>query len=119
MNSSQATLTMALLFALRCLVPLALVLGIGYAMNWMVDRWEAEAEKEKAAVGVGVVKTAVPAATSPSCWSVIGCSEEERENCPGFQQQPLPCWLARTRENGTLPEKCTTCPVYEGRPAVA
>lgn len=117
MNSSQATLTMALLFALRCLVPLALVLGIGYAMNWMVDRWEAEAEKEKAVAVTG--GTAVPAAASPSCWSIIGCSTEERENCPGFQQQPLPCWLARTHEQGALPEKCTTCPVYEGRPAVA
>lgn len=117
MNSSQATLTMALLFALRCLVPLALVLGIGYAMNWMVDRWEAEAEKGTAAgSGVG---TAVPVSNAPSCWSIVGCSSEERENCPGFQQQPLPCWLARTREEGALPEKCTTCPVYEGRPALA
>jgi hypothetical protein len=44
MNASQATLTMVLLFALRCLLPLALIFGIGYAMNWMVNRWEMEAE---------------------------------------------------------------------------
>ena len=43
MNGTQATFTMVLLFALRCVVPLAVVMGIGYAMNWLVDRWEAEA----------------------------------------------------------------------------
>jgi hypothetical protein len=43
MNVSDATFTMAILFALRCLVPLGLMFGIGYAMNWLVDRWEEEA----------------------------------------------------------------------------
>jgi hypothetical protein len=117
MNATQATLTMVLLFTLRCLVPLALMFAIGYAMNWMVDKWEAEAEKEKMVVGMG--GTAVPVLNAPSCWTIVGCSAEERENCPGFQQQSLPCWLARTREEGALPGKCTTCAVYEGRPALA
>lgn len=119
MNASEATFTMVLLFALRCLVPLALMFGIGYAMNWMVDRWEAEAVAgEKLNVGAGG-GTAVSAANATSCWSIVGCSAEMRENCPGFQQQTLPCWLARTREEGALPEKCTACPVYKGRPSLA
>ncbi|MBK8901545.1 MAG: hypothetical protein IPM53_10205 [Anaerolineaceae bacterium] len=117
MNTTQATLTMVLLFALRCLAPLALMFTIGYAMNWLVDKWEAEAEKEKVVAVAG--GTAVPAANAISCWSIVGCSPEERENCPGFQQQQLPCWLARTRAEGDLPEKCITCQVYEGRPALA
>lgn len=54
MNGTQATFTMVLLFALRCVVPLAVVMGIGYAMNWLVDRWEAEA--------------AVPTQKADRCW---------------------------------------------------
>jgi hypothetical protein len=54
MNTSQATFTMALLFALRCFLPLVLALGIGYAMNRQVDKWEAEA----AGSGAGTVVAA-------------------------------------------------------------
>ena len=112
MNASQATLTMTLLFALRCLLPLALMIGIGYAMNWLVDKWEAEA------VGEGV-ETAVTAQNKTSCWSIIGCDPELREDCPGFKQQMIPCWLARTQAEGALPDKCVTCPLYKETPAFA
>ena len=32
------------LFALRFAVPLALTLGVGYGLNWMVGRWGAPPE---------------------------------------------------------------------------
>ena len=118
MNASEATFTMVLLFALRCLVPLALMIGIGYAMNWMVDRWEAEAVTEgKLNVGMGEV-TAVSAKSTSSCWSFKQCDPELRKDCPGFTQQIIPCWLARTRAEGTLPEECASCPLYT-TPALA
>lgn len=112
MNASQATFTMALLFALRCVLPLALIMGAGYVMNWQVDRWEAEA------VDTGE-RTAVTAQKTDACWSFIGCDPELREDCPGFKQQMIPCWLARTQAEGALPEKCTTCPLYEANPSLA
>ncbi|MCA9945682.1 MAG: hypothetical protein KC449_19505 [Anaerolineales bacterium] len=113
MNTSQATVTMVLLFALRCLVPMALMFGIGYAMNWLVDRWEAEA-----ASGTET-GTAVSAQKASACWSIIGCDPEERQNCPGFTQQAIPCWLARTQAEGALPDKCLSCPIYEENPSFA
>ena len=116
MNASQATFTMILLFALRCLVPLALMVGIGYAMNWLVDRWEAEAAVSGAEQGTAV---SPQNAKSTACWAVIGCDPEQRENCPGFKQQQIPCWLARTQAEGALPDKCVTCPLYKETPSFA
>ena len=111
MNTTQATATMLILFALRCLVPLVLMFGIGYAMNRLVDKWEREAVEDGG--------TAVSEKTNKACWSVIKCDPELRENCPGFQQKLIPCWLARTRAEGMLPEECVSCPLYEAKPSFA
>lgn len=115
MNASEATFTMVLLFALRCLVPLALIFGIGYTMNWLVDRWEADAAvQNNAAQG-----TAVPAQTGDHCWAFKQCDPELREECPGFTQQMIPCWLARTRAEGALPDECVACPLHKQTPSFA
>lgn len=113
MNETQATFTMVLLFALRCVVPLALVMGIGYAMNWLVDRWEAEA----AIAGSG--ETAVRLQKDDHCWAFKQCDEELRKDCPGFKEQMAPCWLVRTRVEGHLPEECLACPIYTESPSFA
>lgn len=116
MNASQATLVIILLFALRCLLPLALMLAIGYAMNWMVDRWELEAEES----GEGtVLATHMSASNGGRCWSIMKCDPGLRKDCPGFKQKMIPCWLARTQAEGTLPEKCITCPLYKHEPSFA
>ncbi|MEZ4593192.1 MAG: hypothetical protein R3D55_18915 [Chloroflexota bacterium] len=106
---------MVLLFALRCLVPLALVMGIGYAMNWMVNRWEAEAAAEK----VAVAGTAVATQKEDHCWAFKQCDEELRKDCPGFKEQMAPCWLVRTRVEGHLPDECIACPLYKQTPSFA
>ena len=115
MNGSQATFTMVLLFGLRCLVPLAVVMGLGYAMNWMVDRWEAEA----AVSGNNGAGTAVATQKADHCWAFKQCDEEMQEDCPGFKEQMVPCWLVRTRNEGHLPDDCLTCPIYTNKPSFA
>lgn len=47
MNETVAATTLTFLFVLRCLLPLLITLAIGYVMNSLVDRWQAE---ERAAV---------------------------------------------------------------------
>ncbi len=116
MNATQATFTMVLLFSLRCLLPLALMFGVGYLMNWMVDRWETEAEVN----GTGTaVATNIVTSNGNRCWSIKKCDPELRKDCPGFKQQMIPCWLAKTQAEGVLPEKCVTCPLYEANPSPA
>ena len=45
MEEPQAAGVLFLMFALRCIAPLLLTLGIGYLMNRLVDRWDAEEEQ--------------------------------------------------------------------------
>ena len=42
MEETQATAVLILMFALRCIAPLLITLAIGYLMNRLVDRWQAE-----------------------------------------------------------------------------
>jgi hypothetical protein len=118
MNEIEAAGTIILFFALRCIVPLAITLGIGYLMNRLVDRWEAE-EAEV------VVESAVPSlektdSTSRKipCWIVRNCDEEQRAACPAYLNQSMPCWIARLLHEGVQPSSCPDCPVYDPELAI-
>ena len=53
MNEFQATAVMVALFALRCVLPLALLVTIGYTMTRLANRWEAQ-EKTRPASGSAI-----------------------------------------------------------------
>lgn len=118
MNELQANAALIALFALRCVAPLVLTLIIGYVMNRMVDRWEAEealeGQDEKPA-DLSLPKKErsliLPAVTIP-CWLVKNCDPAERSKCPAHMQAGIPCWLARLRVDGRLPSACSDCPIY-------
>ena len=105
MGKAEAAGVMILLFALRCLVPLALTLAIGYLMNRQVARWEAQ---EAAAAG----KRVPPAPQPQPCWEVRNCSAERRKSCPAYLSSGQPCWEVRHAAEGVLPAGCPTCPVF-------
>lgn len=85
MNEFQAMGVMILLFALRCLLPVVLMFGIGYLMNWLVDRWQREDEARQRA---------------PSSY------------CPTYYQYGDCCWSKRLTAEGALPAACVNCPIY-------
>jgi len=128
-NETQGTGVIILLFALRCILPLALTIGVGYLMNRMVDKWERDAAAQQASAAPVVPEAdsmpapvpAVPAAATvkekrPSialpCWATIGCDPARRPDCPAVKQSGKPCWVARLAAEGVLPASCPTCPVY-------
>lgn len=122
MSEIQTAGTIILFFALRCIVPLLITLAIGYLMNRLVNRWEAEetAEKEVAAG----VKPAIAAAKDTDstsrmpCWIVRKCDAEQRASCPAYRDQSLPCWIARLVYEGVQPSSCPDCPVYDPKLAI-
>ena len=89
MEETQATALLILMFALRCIAPLLLTLAIGYLMNRLVDRWEAEdlAPEED---GVTPPQPApapgmwLPTITVP-CWILRNCDEAAQADCPSPQ----------------------------------
>lgn len=124
MDEFQATGIFILLFALRCVAPLVLTIAVGYAMNRLVDRWEAEeAQTAPAQVVAPIIipakpempmrETAVTMLQQLPCWLVRGCDSTKRHACPAYQQQEKPCWMARLQLDGQLPADCPDCPVYQ------
>jgi len=115
MNESGATFTMILLFALRCMVPLALTFFIGWLMNRLVDKWEAEEtavveqpnpQLPQPAPG-SATRRALPALIN--CWVFNNCEESD---CASFENTAVSCWKTKLSPSGQLPAKCETCPVY-------
>lgn len=116
MNGFQATAVMVALFALRCVAPLVLMVAIGYLMNRLVDRWEAQDAAQAAPASVPLpVLPAQQAEVRPSsihCWVFRNCDEAARNECVAFKNPAIPCWLARLRVDGKLPAACAGCPLY-------
>ena len=70
MNDFQATAVMVALFALRCVLPMVLMLAIGYGMNKLVDHWE----REEAAAKNPPPAIPLPVASFSKAAMVTGCS---------------------------------------------
>ena len=125
MNDFQATAVMVALFALRCVLPLALLFAIGYAMTRLANRWETQ-DRPTPADGttiplpmVGTPSPATNAALKVPCWVLKNCDESKRARCAASRNPSLACWVALTWAEGRLPARCANCPRYTGAPAVA
>lgn len=126
MNEIEATAGVVALFVLRCVAPLAITLAIGYLMNRLVDRWQAEDLAKQASDPLPLPdiepalesRRSLPSVTLP-CWVFKNCSSEMREKCVARKKPGLPCWLVRLRYEGVLPEECPDCPIYEENTAIA
>jgi hypothetical protein len=120
MNEFQGIAVMAALFALRCIVPLVVVVLIGYAMNRLAARWDAEEAAQPAAKPpVPLAMASRSAALSVPCWVFKNCDETKRAGCPAYQNPTLACWAALTRAEGRLPARCADCARYTGAPTLA
>jgi hypothetical protein len=121
MSEFNAALVMIGLFALRCVVPIALTFGLGYVMNRLVDRWEAEDARKTIPVPVArpiaPVVQAEPARSilSLPCWVTNSCAEKKLVNCAAYRAPHLPCWEARRQAEGALPARCPDCPRYQAQ----
>ena len=134
MNEFEATGVMALMFALRCIAPFVLLMGVGYFMNRMVDKWERdalaqEAKEREATPETGQIFPENPGITQPAfvakssvekksalqvpCWLVKKCDPSTRADCAANQQRGKPCWVARLAVEGVLPQDCPDCPIYQ------
>ena len=117
MDKFTASFVMTFLFALRCLVPLALTVLIGWAMNRLVDKWEAEEAAAVLTKPVPIRREQMPALSArPSrtelvrCWVFRDCG---RTDCAAYQNPDVICWQKKTDESGHLPVACTQCAYYQ------
>ena len=110
MNESEGSAVLVALFALRCIAPLALTLGIGFLMNRLVDRWQAEDEARERAEPIPLPAPQpawginLPSVTIP-CWILKNCSEARQEECAARKQPDLPLLAGALASRGHLTER--------------
>jgi hypothetical protein len=121
MTEFQAAAVMVGLFALRCVVPLIVTVGLCYLMNQLVKRWELQEEEAGALTGSapaagGAIPLAGAVPVEPllslPCWITQNCEETKRATCAAVRLPGVPCWQARRETEGALPDPCPPCPRY-------
>ncbi len=46
------------------------------------------------------------------CWSIVQCSQIDRENCEAFHGYFKPCWMFNHKKNTCRDRDCRECEVY-------
>jgi hypothetical protein len=104
MNAWQSSLVLVLLFALRCLLPVVVMLLIGYGMNKLSARLVINAQRRQEA-DEELVRL------FGSTWPGKDC--ETPADCKAFHNPAIPAWLAQQRVCGCRkPDDCLCSPFY-------
>ncbi|MCF7823563.1 MAG: MerR family transcriptional regulator [Candidatus Marinimicrobia bacterium] len=46
------------------------------------------------------------------CWTIKGCSADDRNQCEAYNDALEPCWVVKTKADICSEADCTECPVY-------
>jgi MerR family transcriptional regulator, heat shock protein HspR len=46
------------------------------------------------------------------CWKIVGCTEEDRNNCEAYNNDSVPCWAVFHKNNFCTNKDCRACEVY-------
>lgn len=57
--------------------------------------------------GIKMIYSLIP------CWSITGCTHEERKNCASYGQNHQPCWTEKHPDTVCENKDCRECPVYK------
>jgi hypothetical protein len=102
------------IFVLRLGVPLAITLLVGYWLNRLDARWQAEAQAQwkTSQMQPEPIRSKFLERVNQPCWLVKDCPPAACIYCPAFRQAQFPCWLVRRSPEGRLPEACYGCEVF-------
>lgn len=121
MSELEGAVYLIALFVLRCLVPLGVLMGAGYVLRRLDEKWqrEAAAGSRRVPAGIGWLPSrpsprpvAEPMALAQPCWQLKGCDPLRRESCPAFLQPETPCWLAHLQAGYGLLANCPSCALF-------
>ena len=117
MQQLETVLVIMGMFLARLGIPVAVVVVVSYWLRRVDTRWAAEASAYQRAKAwqrypLPFSTAAQKPAITPPCWERRGCSSFQRAQCAAGQQPYLPCWLARLRQEGKLPQACAGCALF-------
>ena len=64
-------------------------------------------EKKISIEGIKTIYSLIP------CWSIKGCTDNERNNCPAFTNHSNPCWSFNHNNYSCSKGACRECNVYK------
>lgn len=67
---------------------------------------EAISAQKMSIAGIRHMQALVP------CWSLVKCSDAERNACPAFREHDGGCWTYKHTDNACSDRECRTCEVY-------
>lgn len=109
----QDVLVIFLLFFVRLLVPLVVLLALGYLYErWSAKRTVRHRRTEEETAGRKNWPSAGTLNCAP-CWESKNCTPEQRALCPAARRRGVPCWLTMQLVEGRLPERCLDCQVFK------
>ena len=103
------------LFLLRLGVPLAVTLTVGYWLRRLDNKWQAEARARWQAVDPKqkeIVETLKSLKTERFCRKEIDYDTIIRKLESDCGLLDIPCWMARLRATGRLPNECYDCELF-------
>ncbi len=103
------------MFLLRLGVPVAITLAVGYGLRRLDAKWQSEALAQWEADDPAqkeIVDTLGSLKTDRFCRKTPGYTELVRDLDPDCALLNIPCWVARLRATGRLPEECRTCDLF-------
>jgi hypothetical protein len=106
MNDIADVMIILIGVAVRLVIPILITIIAVYFLRKLDANWQAEGRKAPNKV------------EKPACWEIMGCTPDQRKDCPGYKS-PLPCWQARRTSNGYLREECLGCKVFQKAPLVS
>lgn len=113
MDGVLTTLGVVGMFVLRLGVPIVLVAMVGYALRRLDAKWEADADAYRRR-SISKLEVTLRPVEQP-CWVLKNCPEEMYSHCAAYQNIGTPCWLARSKADGMLPNTCVTCTLFSLR----
>ena len=112
------TMVMIGFFTLRLVVPMLLVVGVGYMLRRLDRKWEAElwAQAEAEKMTLQPVQQPMPQMEYPLPAAVLDIfgppTWDGMRQCSTADSPDAPCWMARQQNEGQLPKECYNCAIY-------
>lgn len=94
---------------LRIGLPVGLTFLLAHFLRKLDSRWREEAEQQVVErKKLEQQQILLNLWLDQPCYSIMNCSDEQKQNCDAYNQREKPCWEIN-RSNGSMAQRCKDC----------
>jgi len=109
MESLTAIMLMFLGLLVRFGLPILMTALLIVGLRKLDELWQSSAVEPSLAMARIKVENS-------GCWLAKDCSQEQRDRCPAYKQQGMPCWQVMRDDHGQMKDACLDCEVFKSAP---